>query len=167
MSVHMIAEEGMNVSLCGNPKCNHDQQNHIKSICDGAIDCMCEQFVQPVLAAFAAEVEVCKAKRWTIYDRCKYILEKIAPTRNAGEKSFSKIYNEIWYGFKIRASGTSLTTEEWKRLPSADTVNREKRRVKEHHPHLATYSPEVARHQSAIWLALMEMATCDDREMRN
>ena len=121
--------------------------------------CFCEKFVEPVLAAFAAEVEVYKAKRWNIFDKCKYILEKIPQTRNAGEKTFAKIYNEIWFGFKIRASGTSLTTEEWKRMPNQDTISRERRRVKQLNPSLATYSPKVLMHQTAIWEALMEMST--------
>ena len=143
---------------CGNPKCNHPEENHVKSICDGDISCMCEKFVEPVLAAFAAEIEVHKAKRWNYFDKCKYILEKIPQTRNAGEKTFYKIYIEIWYGFKIRVSGTSLNKEEWDRLPNQDTVNREKRRVKQINPSLATYSGKVLLHQSAIFQALMEMA---------
>jgi len=146
------------MTLCGNPKCNHPEENHVKSICDGDITCFCEKFVEPVLAAFAVEIEVHKAKRWGYFDRCKYILEKIPQTRNAGEKTFYKIYIEIWYGFKIRVTGTSLNTEEWKRLPNQDSINREKRRVKKLNPSLATYSPKVMMHQTAIWEALMEMS---------
>jgi len=144
---------------CGNPKCNHHEENHVKSICDGDLMCMCKKFVEPVLAAFATEIEVHKAKRWGYFDRCKYILEKIPQTRNAGEKTFYKIYIEIWYGFKIRVAGTTLNTEDWNRLPNQDTVNREKRRVKQLYPSLATYSSKVLQHQTAIWEALMEMAT--------
>ena len=144
---------------CGNPKCNHPKENHEKVICDGDIFCSCEKFVEPVLAAFAAEIEVHKAKRWSIYERVEYVLDKIPPSRNAGEKTFYKIYIEIWHGFKIRAADTSLNKQEWDRLPNQDTVNREKRRAKETHPLLQTYDPDVIKHQTAIWIALMEMAT--------
>lgn len=146
---------------CGNPKCNHPQENHVKSICDGAIDCMCEEFIVPELAAFAAEVEVHKAKRWGLHERCKYILEKIPPSRNAGEGSFPKIYLEIWHGVKIRAKiadCTIINTKLDKELPLKDSINREKRRVKQLNPSLRTYSAKVLLHQSAIWEALMEMS---------
>lgn len=144
------------MSDCAN--CFHSIENHEKSICDGAIDCMCEHFEVQQLVEFAAEIEMHKKQRWTQYERCVYILEKIPQTRNAGEKTFAKIYNEIWFGFKIRAQGTTLTTEQFNRLPSADSINREKRRAKQLNPALATYDGKVLKHQAAIFEALMEMA---------
>lgn len=100
-----------------------------------------------------------KMKLKSINDRCKYILIKIPPSRNAGEKTFAKIYREIWYGFKIRKEGTAITTEDWKRMPHDDTINRQKRDVKEHNLQLQTYSPQMQYHQTALWVAIVEMAT--------
>jgi len=145
--------------------CFHDEANHKPlegvpgfHICTGSLDCRCEHYEVQMLHDFAARVEEEKYKRKKIYDRVKWILQQIPQTRNAGEKTFAKIYNEIWYGFKIRKDGTSLTTEEWKRLPNQDTVNREKRRVKADYPELQTYNKEVLMEQTAIYQALMEMA---------
>ena len=119
---------------------------------------MCEKFIPQVLYDFAQEVEQIKSEGKQIYMRCKFILEKIPPTRNATEKTFPKIYKEIWYGFKIRKEGTKITTDEWKRMPSDDRINREKRRVKQHHPALKTYDPNVVQHQETTFQAYLEMA---------
>lgn len=143
---------------CGNPKCSHPEENHKGSICNGSIDCFCEKFVIPELHTFAQEVEVQKAKLKSVFDRCRFILEKIPPARNAGEKTFAKIYWEVWYGFKIRREGTKITTDEFKRMKHADTINRQKRMVKQKHPSLATYDPKVLYHQTALYQAIVEMA---------
>jgi len=103
-------------------------------------------------------VEKEKFERKSIFKRCEYILEKLPQTRNAGEKTFAKIFKEIWYGFKIRKEGTKLTTNEWKRMPHDDTINREKRRCKQWNEQLKTYSPEVIMQQTVIYQALMEMS---------
>lgn len=107
---------------------------------------------------FAHRVEEEKHLRKDFYRRCEFILREIPATRNAGEKSFAKIYKEIWFGFKIRKEGTKLTTDEWKRLPHDDTINRAKRKVKQDNPELATYDKEVLWHQTAIYQALLEMS---------
>lgn len=152
------------MTKCANPNCDHDESNHKNidgtdnAICNGSIFCSCEHFEIQYLADFAAEIAVHKAKRWSIYERVEHILHTIPQTRNAGEKTFYKIYIEIWHGFKIRVANTSLTKEEWDRLPNQDTVNREKRRVKQLNPLLATYEGKVLKHQAAIYEALMEMA---------
>ncbi len=143
---------------CGNPSCNHPKENHNTSICNGDLTCFCEKFIEPVLAAFAQEVEVNKARLRSVYDRCKYILDKIPPTRNAREKSFAKIYREIWYGFKIRKDGTRITIQEWRRMEHDDTINRQKRMVKQDHPELQTYSPDVLYHQTVLYQAIIEQA---------
>lgn len=148
---------------CFHPRENHEEVNGTPNqICTRTIDCRCEKFEVQHLVEFAAEIEKHKLERWTQFDRCKWILEEIPQTRNAGEKTFAKIYNEIWFGFKIRKEGTSLTTEEFQRLPSADSINREKRRAKQLYPELATYSKEVLMHQTAIYNALMEMAAIEN-----
>ena len=150
-------------------KCFHSVENHkpidgakasdfISHICTGALDCRCEHFEEQYLEAFAVEIAMHKQKRWTQFDKAKYILEKIPQTRNAGEKTFAKIYNEIWFGFKIRKDGTKLTIQEWRRMPHDDTINRAKRRVKHNHPELGTYNPKVLYEQTALFQALMEMA---------
>lgn len=148
----------LNENTCA--KCFHQRSNHEgTSICNGDITCLCEKFVEPVLEKFAMEIEMQKQKLKSVYDRCKYILEKIPQTRNAGEKSFAKIYREIWYGFKIRKDGTKLTTQEWKRMKHDDTINRQKRQVKVDHPELSTYDKEVLYHQTALYQAIVEIAT--------
>ena len=145
-------------------KCFHELSNHInidgtpKCICNGSITCRCEQFEEQFLVDFAQEIEKEKAIRRSIKARCEYILEKIPQTRNAGEKTFAKIYNEIWYGFKIRKENTVLNTEIWKRLPNQDTINREKRRCKQHNEDYKTYDPSVIRKQGLIYQALLELA---------
>ena len=148
-------------------KCFHEKENHVPvegtdgkcHICTGSITCTCEHFNEPYLVEFAQRIEEEKYKRKNIFERCLYILDKLPPTRNAGEKTFAKIYNEIWYGFKIRKEGTTLNTEVWNRLPNQDTINREKRRVKQKFPQFATYEKEVLIEQTAIYQALVEMAT--------
>lgn len=145
-------------------KCFHEKDNHInidgspKCVCNGSLECRCEMFEEPFLVDFAHEIEKEKSIRKSIRERCEYILEKIPQTRNAGEKTFAKIYNEIWYGFKIRKSGTVMDSETWKRLPNQDTINREKRRCKHDNENLKTYSPEVIRKQTVIYQALLEMS---------
>jgi hypothetical protein len=119
---------------------------------------MCERFIPQVLFDSAQEIEKIKSETKKIYLRCKFILEKIPRTRNATEKTFPKIYKEIWYGFKIRKEGTKLTTDEWKRMPTDDQINREKRRVKQHYPELKTYDPNVIKHQENTFQAMLELA---------
>lgn len=144
--------------------CFHEEENHQQMdgtpncICSGSITCRCEHFDVPYLVEFAQRIEEEKYIRKNIFDRCLYILDKLPPTRNAGEKTFAKIYNEIWYGFKIRKANTTINTEVWKRLPNQDTINREKRRVKQKFPQFATYSKEVLMEQTAIFQALVEMS---------
>lgn len=138
--------------------CFHIETSHHDGVCMGSLECRCSKYNPPFMFEFAHRVEEEKHIRKSIYDRCKFILEKIPQTRNAGEKSFAKIYREIWYGFKIRKNGTKLTTEEWKRMPHDDNINREKRRVKAEHPELKTYDKQVLWHQTAIYQALLEMS---------
>src|SRR5574342_114701 len=138
-------------------RCFHNQENH-GAVCSGSLTCMCQKYVPQELADFAHEVEKIKSETKAIFLRCKFILEKIPPSRNASDKTFPKIYKEIWFGFKIRKEGTSLTTDEWKRMPSDDKINREKRRVKQHHPELKTYDPNMIKHQEASYQAYLELA---------
>lgn len=149
--------QSLEVEHCAD--CNHFEFNHAGAVCNGDLTCMCLKFIRPALVAFAQEIEMQKAKLRSVYARCKYILEKIPPTRNAGEKTFAKIYREIWYGFKIRKEGTKLTTEEFKRMKHDDTINRQKRQVKADNSSLATYDPEILYHQSALYQAIIEMST--------
>jgi hypothetical protein len=141
-------------------KCFHEEVNHQSgSICNGSLTCLCQKFETPFLNLFAQMVEKEKFERKTIFKRCEYILEKLPQTRNAGEKTFAKIYWEIWHGLKIRAKSiTSLNKSVWDRLPNQDTINREKRRCKQWNEELKTYSPEVIMQQTAIYQALMEMS---------
>jgi len=139
-------------------KCFHPQENHKSSICSGSITCLCERFVIPELVLFAQEIEMQKSKLKTVFDRCKYILSKIPPTRNAGEKTFAKIYREIWYGFKIRKEGTEINMKQFLRMKHDDTINRQKRMVKQKNPELQTYSKKMQIHQTALYQAIIEMA---------
>lgn len=139
--------------------CFHSFENHLESgVCNGSLTCMCHRYIPQELFDYAQEVEKIKSKTKKIYMRCKFILEKIPKTRNAGEKSFPKIYKEIWFGFKIRKEGTKYTTDEWNRMPTDDQINREKRRVKQHHPELKTYDPTMIKHQEASYQAYLELA---------
>ncbi len=138
-------------------KCFHPRENH-GAICSGSIECFCEEFIEPVLEEFAQRVEKYKAEHKGLYKRAKFILTKIPTTRNAGDKSFPKIYKEIWYGVKIRKAGTNLTYDVWKKIPSDDWINRAKRHVKEEYPELKTYNPKVLFEQTALYQAMMEMA---------
>lgn len=138
--------------------CFHPEVNH-GVVCSGSLECMCTKYKIPYLVLFAQKIEQEKLKRKSIKERCEFILENIPQTRNAGEKSFAKIYWEIWHGFKIRAKNPeTLDLQIWKTLPIADTINREKRRCKQWNDELKTYSKEVLFHQTAIYQALMEMA---------
>lgn len=139
-------------------QCFHEETSHHDNVCMGDLSCQCSTYHPQFLFEFAQRVEKEKHDRKSIKKRCEYILDKIPQTRNAGEKTFYKIYIEIWYGFKIRKEGTKITTEEWKRLPNQDTVNREKRRCKQLNDELKTYSPEVRMEQTAIYQALLEMS---------
>ena len=139
--------------------CFHQETNHKDGICNGSLTCMCPKYNPPFLFEFAQRVEEEKHIRKSIYQRVKWLLEELPTSRNAGEKTFYKIFIELWFGFKIRKDGTKLTTEEWKRLPNQDTINREKRRVKEDHPELKTYDKQVLWHQTAIFQSLLEMSS--------
>lgn len=146
-------------SLCANPKCNHPKENHTQVVCNGDLMCMCEKYEEPEIYAFFQEVEAQKEKLKTVEKRCKFLLEKIAPSRNAGEKNFCKIYWEIFENLKIRKGNPqALDTNTWKRLTNADTINRAKRKVKADNPELATYNPEVREHQSQLFQAYSEWA---------
>lgn len=137
--------------------CDHPQVNHLSGgVCSGSLTCMCPKYNPPFLFEFAQLVEREKHERKTVERRCQFILERIPQSRNAGEKTFAKIYREIWYGFKIRKSGTTFTTEEWKRMPHDDTINRAKRKCKQFHDELKTYDPETIKQQSAIFQAVLE-----------
>lgn len=139
--------------------CFHPKENHVDGVCNGSLTCMCPKYVEPILFEFAQLVEKEKADRKSINKRVRWILETIPKTRNAGEKTFYKIYIEIWYGFKIRKEGTKMTSEDWKRLPNQDTVNREKRRCKHNDESLKTYDPQVIQKQNVIFQALMELTS--------
>lgn len=121
---------------------------------------MCGKFEESKLYAFAQEVEAQKEILKTVEKRVEFILAKIPTTRNAGEKSFAKIYREIWEGFKIRKGNPQvLDTDTWKRLTHDDTINRAKRKVKAENPELATYSPTVIEKQSLLYQAYTEWST--------
>ena len=144
--------------VCAN--CFHPAENH-GGICNGSLTCLCQKFIPPYLNRFAQRVEQEKAIRKSVKKRCQFILEKIPQTRNAGEKRFARIYKEIWHGVKIRKSldkSTIVNDALWKEIPVDDYINREKRRCKQWHEELRTYSPEVVMEQTAIYQALLEMA---------
>ena len=148
----------MNCGNCFHPEGNHkniDGTN--KAICNATIGCRCEEFTPNDLVEFANEIELIKDECSEIYDRCKYVLEKIPNSRKAGEKSFYKIYVWVWHDFKIK-NGTELNGKIWKTLPNQDTCNREKRRVKQQHPELQTTDKIIISHQQARFMANMEMA---------
>lgn len=157
---------------CG--RCFHPKENHKKvempdsyekvpgsyqsHICTGSISCDCQHYEEPVLVEFAQEIEKIKFKIKSIYQRSKYILEKIPPTRNAGEKTFPRIYREIWYGFKIRKEGTEITMAQHRRMPHDDSINREKRRVKAANHTLQTYDATVVERQGIVYQCYLELA---------
>lgn len=146
---------------CFHPKENHKNMDGTdKCICSGSITCTCDTFTPPFLQRFAQRIEQEKKERKTINRRVRYILEEIPKTRNAGEKTFAKIYKEIWHGVKIRTTIDKSTTVDmglFKQIPHDDTINREKRRCKEDVA-LQTYDPKVIMEQTAIYQALMDMA---------
>lgn len=139
-------------------KCFHKKEVHHDNVCMGELSCQCSTFVEPYLFEFAQRVEEEKHIRKSIYQRCQYILENIPQTRNAGEKTFYKIFIEIWFGFKIRKDGMKMDKEVWDRLPNQDSISREKRRVKHDHPELGTYDKEILWHQKAIFQSLLELS---------
>jgi len=154
---------------CFHPKENHKivatpdlyektRDNFPSHICTGSLDCTCQHYEEPFLHDMAQEVEKIKSKLKSIYQRSKYILEKMPPTRNAGEKSFGRIYREIWYGFKIRKEGTEITTAQYRRMPHDDSINREKRRVKAANSALQTYNLSVIEKQGIIYQCYLELA---------
>ncbi len=141
-------------------RCHHEEKPfHDKSICSGDITCFCQEFIQPTLYNFAQLIEQMKSELKTHYQRCKFILEKIPQTRNAGSKTFYKIYNEIWHGIKIRKHASiELNPDTWKRMPVSSSVNRAKRFVKQDYPELRTYDPKMIIEQTALYQTIMEMA---------
>jgi hypothetical protein len=147
-------ENAKKMTLCAN--CHHEEEAHAL-ICRGDITCLCEKFVPPILFEFAQKIDRAKDELKTHYQRCKWLLEKLPATRNAGSKTFYKVYCEIWHGVKIRKE-LGITTKEWKAMPVSSTVNRSKRFVKQDHPELGTYSPQMLIEQSALWEAIVEMA---------
>lgn len=140
--------------------CFHQESNHLSGgVCSGSITCQCPKYNPPFLFEFAQRVEEEKHVRKSLYKRVEWLLERLPTLRNAGEKSFYKVFIEVWYGVKIRkSSGLTLTKDVWDRIPNAETVGRERRRVKADHPELATYDKEVLWHQTAIFQALLEMS---------
>ena len=139
--------------------CFHSKESHHDGVCMGDLTCQCPKFVEPFLFEFAQRVEQEKLKRKSINKRVKWILTELPTTRNAGEKTFYKIFIEIWYGVKMRKnSGTTMTKEVWDRLPNQDTVSREHRRVAHDNPELASYDKEVIWQKTAIFQALLEMS---------
>jgi hypothetical protein len=113
------------------------------------------------LVRFAERIEQEKKERKDIKRRCEYILVNIPQTRNAGEKTFAKIYQEIWHGVKIRkhaSDSTSINTNIYKDMPHHDSINRAKRMCKQWNDELKTYSKEILFHQTAIYQALVEMS---------
>lgn len=150
-------------------KCFHAEENHkpidgtketdfISHICTGSLECRCEHFEEPYLVEFAQDIEKAKYEITKIYDRSVYILKNIPQTRNASEKTFGRIYNEIWHAVKIRKDNSNVTTEVWNRSKASDSINREKRRAKKDYPPLKTYDPKVARKQIVLFEAYMELA---------
>ena len=139
--------------------CFHSKESHHDGVCMGDLTCQCPKFVEPFLFEFAQRVEQEKHTRKSITKRVKWMLEELPTTRNAGEKTFYKIFIEVWYGVKMRKnSGTTMTKEVWDRLPNQDAVSREKRRVKQNNPELASYDKEVIQQKTAIYQALLEMS---------
>ncbi len=154
---------------CFHPKENHkpvkgDDGEFIKKdgfechICTGELMCSCQRFEEPYLVEFAQDIEKVKHERKTIFDRVLYILTNIPQTRNASQKTFGKIYNEIWHGMKIRVENSNVNTDVWNRTASWDSINREVRRAKREQPTLATYDPKVIRKHQVIFQAYMELA---------
>lgn len=150
-------------------KCFHAKENHkpidgapadsyISHICTAALDCRCEHYEEPYLVEFAQDIAKVKYERKTIFDRVLYILTNIPQTRNASQKTFGLIYNNIWHGVKIRAKNSNLTTDVWNRTASWDSINREVRRAKREQTNLATYDPKVIEKHKIIFQAYMEMA---------
>lgn len=147
--------EQINTNICGH--CYHDKSSHHDGVCMGDLSCHCFTFVENELYNLALEVEKAKLTIKSIEKRCKFLLEKIPQLRNAGEKSFYKVFIEFWYGFKIRKGEPSkMDTDTWKRLPNQDTVNRAKRKVKQHNDDLKTYDPETLRKQEVMFQAITE-----------
>jgi len=146
--------------------CYHSKENHKPvegtdncHICTGSLECRCEYFEEPYLVEFAQDIEKQKLICRTLKKRCGYILENIPQMRNAGEKSFDKVYKEIWYGVKIRKHNSTLVNDaEFRRMPHADSINREKRRCKQWNSNLRTYDPKIIKKQNAIYQAYMELA---------
>jgi len=158
-----------NCAKCSHPKENHKkvevpvgefQQNdsYISHICTGDLYCRCEHYEEPYLVEFAQDIEKVKHESKYIYERTVYILTNIPQTRNASQKTFGKIYNEIWHGMKIRKYYSNLTTDIWDRSKASDTINREVRRAKSENPTLKTYDPKVIRKHQVIYQAMMELA---------
>lgn len=137
--------------------CFHEEENHKTSICNADLMCLCQEFVRPILVEFAQKIEENKKILKTFYDRCKFILEKIPQSRNAGSKSFYKIYLYVWHGIAVRKD-TKLDYSTWKRMPVSSSVNRSKRFVKQDHEELRTYKHEMLMEQTALYQAIVEMA---------
>ena len=152
----------MNCGNCFHPEGNHKNIDGTdKAICNATIGCRCEKFVTHELMEFAERIEKEKYERRTVRERCEYILVNIPQTRNAGEKTFAKIYQEIWHGVKIRKNAkdsTAIDSNIHKDMPHADTINRAKRSCKQWNDELKTYSKQVLFHQTAIYQALVEMS---------
>lgn len=140
--------------------CFHSKENHYeKGVCAGDLTCRCDHYNPPFLHEFAHRVEQEKYIRKGVRKRCEYILREIPGTRNASEKDFTRIYFEVWHGFKIRVKEPQiLDRKTWDRLPNPDLINREKRHCKEDFPELQTNNKEVLWHQTAIYQALLEMS---------
>jgi len=128
------------------------------SICTATIECSCEHYEEPYLMEFAQDIAKVKYESKNIYDRVVYILKNIPQMRNASQKTFGRVYNEIWHGVKIRKYYSNLTTEVWDRSKASDSINREVRRAKRENDTLKTYDPKVIRKHVVVYQAMMEMA---------
>lgn len=157
--------EELHAMTCGN--CQHDKANHVNidgtpnSICNATIYCNCECYMESNLVEFAEEIEKLKSELKFVKHRVRWILEKIPQTRNAGDKSFPKIYFEIWHGVKLRKAPVTISINQWNDLPSSDDINRMKRHVKQYNPELRTYDPDMLKHQIAKYQAVLEFVTID------
>lgn len=142
--------------------CFHSEENHSSGgVCSGSITCMCSKYNPPFMFEFAHRVEQEKHIRKSIYKRVEWLLDELPTIRNSGEKTFYRLFIELWYGVKIRKyTGLTLTKDVWDRIPNQDSVSRERRRVtdEKHRPELGSYDKEVVWHKTAIFQALMEIS---------
>jgi len=143
------------MTLCGNPRCNHIQENHEKSICDGTIDCMCEKFVVPI-SDFINTINATIVHFKGVEKKVEYILEKIPNLRNSGSKSFPRAYKKLVYNIN---QNEPIPRGLWKTIPADDTITRAKRHVQQHNPDLVKFDINVIRRDVAIQQGILEWVT--------